>query len=65
MVWDTRLGFNYKGGDPDVVMACTGGSTTLKQFTCSIHVTAIFTQSEDKEVINVVDLMRLQPAGIL
>jgi len=53
---------NDKGGEPDVVMACCGDVPTLE----TLAAVALLRQHVPElkiRVVNVVDLMRLQPAG--
>jgi xylulose-5-phosphate/fructose-6-phosphate phosphoketolase len=53
---------NDKGGDPDVVLACCGDVPTLE----TLAAVSILRQHEPElkvRVINVVDLMKLQPAS--
>ncbi len=53
---------NDKGGDPDVVMACCGDVPTLE----TLAAVSLLRQHEPNlkvRVINVVDLMKLQPAS--
>ena len=51
-----------QGGDPDVVMACAGDTPTLEALAATDLLRRHFPQLKVR-VVNVVDLMRLQPAG--
>ena len=51
---------NDRGGDPDVVMACSGDIPTLETLAAVELLRGYFPQLKIR-VINVVDLMRLQP----
>jgi len=52
---------NDKGGDPDVVMACAGDVPTLETIAAVQILRESFPELKIR-VVNVVDLMRLQPA---
>jgi xylulose-5-phosphate/fructose-6-phosphate phosphoketolase len=51
---------NDRGGDPDVVMACSGDIPTLETLAAVELLRSYFPQLKMR-VVNVVDLMRLQP----
>ncbi|MGW9347590.1 phosphoketolase family protein [Nocardiopsis flavescens] len=50
------------GGDPDVVLACAGDVPTLETLAAADLLRRLFPELRVR-VVNVVDLMRLQPAG--
>jgi xylulose-5-phosphate/fructose-6-phosphate phosphoketolase len=52
---------NDKGGEPDLVMACAGDVPTLETL-AAVHLLRQFVPDLKLRVINVVDLMKLQPA---
>ena len=52
---------NDKGGEPDLVMACAGDVPTLETLG-AVHLLRQFVPDLRIRVINVVDLMKLQPA---
>ena len=51
---------NDKGGEPDLVMACAGDVPTLETL-AAVHLLRQFVPDLKIRVINVVDLMKLQP----
>ncbi|MBA3366231.1 MAG: phosphoketolase family protein [Actinobacteria bacterium] len=53
---------NDRGGDPDVVMACCGDAPTLETLAAVDLLRGYFPKLRVR-VVNVVDLMRLQPAS--
>ena len=59
-IWDWAS--NDQGGDPDVVMACAGDVPTLEVL-AAVHLLREHLPELKVRVINVVDLMRLQPDG--
>jgi xylulose-5-phosphate/fructose-6-phosphate phosphoketolase len=52
---------NDQGGEPDVVMACAGDVPTLETL-AAVHLLRRHISTLKVRVVNVVDLMRLQPA---
>jgi xylulose-5-phosphate/fructose-6-phosphate phosphoketolase len=59
-IW--RWASNDEGGEPDVVMACCGDVPTLETL-AAVKLIRQFLPELKIRVVNVVDLMRLQPAG--
>ncbi|MEA2655566.1 MAG: xylulose-5-phosphate/fructose-6-phosphate phosphoketolase, partial [Chloroflexota bacterium] len=59
-VWEWAS--NDKGGDPDVVMACAGDTPTLETLAATDLLRRHLPHLKVR-VVNVVDLMRLQPPG--
>jgi xylulose-5-phosphate/fructose-6-phosphate phosphoketolase len=53
---------NDKGGAPDVVMACAGDVPTMETL-AAVDLLRTFIPELKVRVVNVVDLMKLQPAG--
>ena len=53
---------NDKGGDPDVVMACAGDVPTLETL-AAVALLRKHCPELKVRVVNVVDLMKLQPAS--
>jgi xylulose-5-phosphate/fructose-6-phosphate phosphoketolase len=53
---------NDRGGDPDVVMACSGDVPTLETL-AAVELLREHAPELKIRVVNVVDLMKLQPAG--
>jgi xylulose-5-phosphate/fructose-6-phosphate phosphoketolase len=52
---------NDRGADPDVVMACAGDVATLETL-AAVHLLRQFLPALKVRVVNVVDLMKLQPS---
>jgi xylulose-5-phosphate/fructose-6-phosphate phosphoketolase len=59
-IWE--FASNDQGGDPDVVMACAGDVPTLETMAAVALIRELLPELKVR-VINVVDLMRLQPAS--
>ena len=59
-LWDWAS--NDQGGEPDVVMACCGDTPTLETL-AAVDLLRQYVPDVKVRVVNVVDLMRLQPAS--
>lgn len=60
-IWE--FASNDQGGDPDVIMACAGDTPTLETL-ASVSILNRYCPNLKIRVVNVVDLMRLQPKNI-
>jgi len=59
-IWE--FASNDKGGEPDVVMACCGDVPTLETL-AAVEIMRKYVPEVKVRVVNVVDLMKLQPAS--
>ncbi len=58
-IWDWAI--NDKGGEPDVVLACAGDVPTVETL-AAVNLLRVYIPDLKVRVVNVVDLMTLQPS---